>query len=84
MISGLITAYLLPNIKRVVVIGGAVLALFGYVYLKGVSHGKANIQRKWDAAVARAAQEGRNARGDAERAVGGKPVGRVRDPFLRD
>lgn len=66
---------------KFLVIAGIVAAVLGGTYLKGRSDGKANIQEKWDAAIAESIRRGNEAAAGAERDV---QSGSVSDPFDRN
>lgn len=78
-----VIAFFLSPIGRYLAIGAVIIAALGGIYMKGHSDGADKVQRKWDAAVQAAIEQGQKARDDAERDVTADPDG-VRDPDIRD
>lgn len=80
---GAALAFILSPLGRWLGIAAIALALVGGIYMKGHSDGSASVQRKWDAAVKAAIEQGEKARTDAERSITDDPDG-LRDPANRD
>lgn len=83
--GALAVAWFFPPLRRLALEVAAIAAVATVLYWMGDRNGATRIQEKWDAAVARAIEEGAKARSDAESDVAADPDGKLHDdPYNRD